>query len=111
MPYPGLVRDGQVSQIEVPGVPLGLLEESCYDQVAIQMEKGDTLILASDGSTDALNPEGDIFDQRRFDEAIRDHCRENTAQFVRSLYQRISDYTVSGEVTDDVTILALRRLE
>jgi serine phosphatase RsbU (regulator of sigma subunit) len=111
MPYPYLVRGGEVSQLAVSGVPLGLLEESCYDQVNIQLEKGDTLILASDGCTDAVGPDDEIFDQRRFVEAIRDHCRENTAQFVRSLYQRIADYTVSGEVTDDVTILALRRLE
>jgi serine phosphatase RsbU (regulator of sigma subunit) len=111
MPYPYLVRAGEVSRIAVPGVPLGLLEDSVYDQASVRLEKGDTLILASDGSTDALNPDGELFDPHRFVQAIQDHCREDTEQFVRSLYRGIADFTVSGEIADDVTIIALKRLE
>ncbi len=110
MPYPYLVREGEVAQIIVPGVPLGLLGEARYDQIPLRLEKGDTLLLTSDGTTDAMNSSGEIYDLSRFMESIRRHCREDTAQFVKSLHRSIVEFTQGAEVNDDVTILALRRL-
>lgn len=110
MPYPYLVRTGEVSQLAVAGVPLGLLNDASYDQIPLNLKKGDTLLLTSDGATDATNPEGEIYDLDRFRDSILCHCREDTAQFVKNLYRKITEYTRSGDVNDDVTILALRRL-
>ncbi len=110
MPYPYLVRDGEVSQLRVAGVPLGLLADARYDEIPLVLKKGDTLLLTSDGTTDAMNPQGELYDLDRFRDSILRHCREDTAQFVQNLYRQIAEFTQSGDVHDDVTILALRRL-
>ncbi len=109
MPYPYLVRGGEVSQITIPGVPLGLLEDTEYDSHPLQLEKGDTLILASDGTTDVTDPEQRIYDLERFLGSVRRHCHEEIAGFVKSLYMDIIEFAGSAEVNDDVTIVALRK--
>jgi len=110
MPYPFLVHDGDASQVTVPGIPLGLVEGTLYEQVPVFLERGDALLLASDGATDATNINGEMYEEERFLESIRRHCARATAEFVRSLYQDITGFIGSAELQDDVTILAIRRL-
>jgi sigma-B regulation protein RsbU (phosphoserine phosphatase) len=110
MPYPFLVHDGDASQVTVPGIPLGLVEGTLYEQVPVFLERGDTLLLASDGATDATNINGEMYEEERFLESIRRHCARATVEFVRSLYQDITGFIGSAELQDDVTILAIRRL-
>lgn len=109
MPYPYLVREGSVSCLEVSGIPLGLVEGSAYDQIQLKLEKGDTLILTSDGTSDAMNSEGQMYDVSRLKEAIRLHSSEKLSGLVKKLYQEVSSFAGNAEVSDDVTILALRR--
>jgi serine phosphatase RsbU (regulator of sigma subunit) len=109
MPFPVLVRRGEVTRLEVSGVPLGLIEGTFYDELPFRLEKGDLLVLASDGVTDAMDPAGKMYDERRFIESIRHHASEDARQFTQSLYQAICEFTQSADVHDDITILALRR--
>jgi len=111
MPYPYIMHaDGKVEQLSAAGVPLGLLEGSKYDQVPICLGKGDTLILSSDGTTDAMNPAGEIYDPQRFVESLRRHARENLGQCIRNAYLDTVRFTDGAEANDDVTIIGLRRL-
>jgi serine phosphatase RsbU (regulator of sigma subunit) len=109
MPYPYLVREGSVSCLEVSGIPLGLVEGSTYDEIQLKLEKGDMLILTSDGTTDAMNSEGQMYDVSRLKEALSLHSSEQLSSLVKNLHQEISRFTGNAEVSDDVTILALRR--
>ncbi len=109
MPYPYLVKGKNVSLVEVPGIPLGLMERISYDQVALALEPGDTLILSSDGSTDVMNPEGEMYDAARFMEAISLHSGDGVSGMLKTLYMGISRFSGGAEANDDVTMLALRR--
>jgi serine phosphatase RsbU (regulator of sigma subunit) len=109
MPFPYLVRRGEVTRLQLSGVPLGLLEGTLYDELPFQLEEGDLLVLASDGATDAVDPAGKMYEEHRFIESIRRHASEGTKQFTQSLYQAICEFTRSADVHDDITILALRR--
>ncbi len=111
MPFPYLVRKGEIWRISVAGIPLGLLEGSTYDEIEFRMEKGDLLVLASDGVADAVNLQGQMYDETSFIESIRLHSSQNISDFVRNVYRSISHFTQNAEVYDDITVLALRRLE
>ncbi|MBZ5494761.1 MAG: SpoIIE family protein phosphatase [Acidobacteriia bacterium] len=109
MPLPYLVRAGDLKRLHASGIPLGLLEGSSYDELPFRMEKGDLLIFASDGATDAVDPEGQMFDEERFIESIRRYSSEGAVFFAQRLYQAICEFTHNADVHDDITILALRR--
>ncbi len=111
MPFPYLIRGGELSQLQVPGVPLGLLEDSKYDAFPFQLERGDTLVLASDGVTDAQDAGECIFDPERLIESMRRHRGLEVDAFVKSIYADIVEFSGSAEIYDDITIVALRRLK
>lgn len=110
MPFPYLVRGDQVSPIEVAGVPLGLLEEAAYDEHTFQLKRGDLIILTSDGTTDAVSPEGEFYDSSRLVDSIRRHSSENVTRLLASLCSQIDAFTRETSLHDDITFIALRRL-
>ncbi len=111
MPYPYLIRNGQVSQLKASGVPLGLFEDTSYDRHYIQLAKGDSLVLASDGVTDALDADQHLYDHERLIQSLSRHCRLEVAGFVKDTYADVMEFAGSAEPNDDITIVALRRLE
>jgi phosphoserine phosphatase RsbU/P len=52
---PILVRDGVVSEIDITGMPLGLLPEAEYEETTITLQSGDVVVLASDGIHESMN--------------------------------------------------------
>jgi serine phosphatase RsbU (regulator of sigma subunit) len=110
MPYPYLVRQGEIFQLPVSGVPLGLMEDTRYEPVPFRLGSEDTLVLASDGTTDAVNAEGKMYDEFRLRDSLRRHCAKETSGFMKGVYQDIAEYIGSSGLQDDVTIVAVRRL-
>ncbi len=109
MPFPYLVHAGEVTRLQVSGIPLGLVEDSIYEEHPVQIERGDLLIFASDGTTDAMDPDGQMYDEGRFVDCIRRHSSEDTGSLAKNLYREICEFTHNADVHDDITILALRR--
>jgi serine phosphatase RsbU (regulator of sigma subunit) len=109
MPFPYLVRNGSISRLSLPGVPLGLLEEADYESCRLSLQPGDTLVFGSDGATENHNPEGAIYDESRFMTSILAHSGEPVAEMTRNLYGDIAGSTAGVENNDDVTLLVLRR--
>jgi len=110
MPYPYLVRQSDILQLPVPGVPLGLLEDSHYEPIAVRLDKGDMLILASDGATDAVNAEGRMYDEIRLRDSLCRYCSSETSSFLKSVYQDIETYIGNAQIRDDITLVAVRRI-
>lgn len=109
MPFPFLVRGDQVSRLKLPGVPLGLMEGTNYDELPFRLEPGDTMMLASDGAMDALNAEGDFYDLDRFTDSVRRHSGKDAGEFLKSIYSELRQFIGNAELNDDVTLIALRR--
>jgi serine phosphatase RsbU (regulator of sigma subunit) len=108
MPFPFLLRDRSVIRLKASGTPLGLLEGSSYEEIKFQLVPGDTLLFASDGTTDALDPDGNFYDQK-FVESILRHSAKELPEFVRSLRLELCEFSGGAELSDDITIVALRR--
>jgi len=107
--YPYLVHHGRVDRLDLPGPPLGLLSEATHEETRAVLQAGDTLIIASDGCTEATDQSGDEFGEERFTDCIERHHEESTGELVRSLYREMCLFTQRAENEDDITILALRR--
>ncbi len=109
MPFPFLVRGNTVTRLTVPGVPLGLLEGTSYKPLDFHLDPEDTLVLFSDGTTDALNKEEHFYDIDRFAESIQRHSTLNVAGMLKSAYSDVMEFIAGAELSDDITMIALRR--
>ena len=98
MPFPFLIHNGNITRLELPGVPLGLLEEASYDELKFQMDPGDTLILSSDGVADALNRGGSFYDMDRFINSIRRHSTEEVPELLKNLHSELRQFIGEAEI-------------
>ena len=62
---PILVGRSGVRRLETGGLILGLFPHAIYEEETLQLEDGDTLVVFSDGVTEALNAAGDEFGEER----------------------------------------------
>ncbi|HWE49504.1 MAG TPA: SpoIIE family protein phosphatase [Bryobacteraceae bacterium] len=94
---------------EPRGMMLGLLDEAVYESRKIRIEHGETLVLYTDGVTEAENAEGKFFTEKCL-QAVLDCNKDNPAKVITSrLISALESFT-GGDPRDDITVLALRRL-
>jgi phosphoserine phosphatase RsbU/P len=109
-PYPILVRDGEVQQIRVSGIPLGLFPDTEYDEVAIDLRPGDTMLFASDGILEAENAQQQEFGLKRLIAVLKTISPQQAASEICEIVLNATDEYTGGGFTpsDDRTLLVLR---
>jgi sigma-B regulation protein RsbU (phosphoserine phosphatase) len=106
---PLLVRDA-VSEIEAgAGLPVGLFCNTNYAVHHIRFEPGESLILYTDGVTEAANAAGEEYGLDRLREAVSRAPRRRAQDLVGSIVAELARFTAGGRNSDDLTILVLRR--
>src|SRR6185503_10236712 len=71
LPYPLLVRAGQPTFLDIGGIPLGLFPDSQYEETALELQPGDTLVFYSDGVVEMRNDNGDEFGLKRLADTVQ----------------------------------------
>jgi len=107
---PLVIGPGGVRTLGAGGPVVGLLEFAPYDQETIQLTKGDTVIIFSDGVSEALNSAGEEFgDDRLQKEAERSGTDPATA-VVERIVGAVRTFTKGAAQSDDITVMVIRYL-
>lgn len=111
-PRPHIVRDGKAEEIPVQGIPLGLMEDSSYEQKTVDLRPGDVVVFCSDGIHEVGNSDGEQFGVERL-ARVASQLAGGTAQDVADGLMRASHLhgarTEEGE--DDRTVVVLKVVE
>ena len=92
------------------GPPLGVLEAFPYTQSRGSLARGDTLVLYTDGVTEAMNRAGHLYGRQQLAALLASMARGNTpAEVVSSVGWSVRGFVGDAEQSDDFTLLALRR--
>lgn len=92
-----------------PGQPLGVFDEPELEQQALVIPPDGTLLLHSDGASDALDPQGVAFGYARLREAVRAY-RDLPAQTVCDrLIEDLTQYRGGVPQHDDITLMVVAR--
>jgi serine phosphatase RsbU (regulator of sigma subunit) len=102
-----LGRSG-IRKLEAGGPVVGLLEFAPYDQETIQLESGDTIVIFSDGVSEALDNEGEEFGDERLERVAGDARAETAPALVDSLISAVRDFTRGAAQSDDITAMVVR---
>jgi sigma-B regulation protein RsbU (phosphoserine phosphatase) len=108
---PLIPRPGGPALFAATGMPLGLFHTSTYDVTKIELAPGETLLLYTDGITEARNPldvEYGLQRLKRFVAKRNDLCAEG---LVRACVADVRAFTEGREPSDDGTVMALRRVK
>ena len=109
-PYPLMLRKARVDEITVSGIPLGLIEGTQYDSVSLDLQRGDVIVLASDGILECRNEEEEAFGRRRLAKVLTSLPQETLAENICSAILGATN-EFSGHASapdDDRALLVLR---
>ena len=90
------------------GFVLAGMEDMFYKQGEIYLEPGDKLFLYTDGVTEAVNNEQELFSDPRLLETINNYTDAPLKELVVSLKREIDNFAEGAEQADDITMLILK---
>lgn len=108
-PFPVLLRDGNASLVETkPNLMLAGMDGIPYQEHTIKLQKGDSLLVYTDGVTEATDTRQQLFGETRLLESLR-NCSDLDAPLLIKKVRATIDLFVGGaEQFDDITMLALK---
>ncbi len=108
---PALALDRATGRVELfkgPGMALGAMPDAPFTDQPVENGVGSTVVLATDGVTEARNSVGEIYGRERMMAALRD-CRELSArQTMDALLDDLNRFTDGVRHEDDVTLVVVR---
>ena len=107
-PPPLLIRPGQVeTSFEGESFPVGMFEEAEFKISSAALNPGDTLLLFTDGVTDAENPAGERFGLERLQEVVAAHTHCTVNELQAAVLAAVEGFVRGAEQADDLTLLIL----
>lgn len=105
-------RDGAVREVRVGGLFVGAIEEAVFKSTDVVLEPGETLVVYSDGVTEARNPRrgGAMLGEERLRRLLGECGGASAHATAEWVAQRVGDWLDGGE-HDDITVLTLRPRE
>lgn len=109
---PPLLMDaaGNGRFIERGEVPLGMFKGARYYEYYLPLEAGQTLVLYTDGVTEATSPEGEEYGRERLEERVRAGRGKSARETIDFIYEDVLRWTGGRGSTDDITFVVVRVL-
>jgi phosphoserine phosphatase RsbU/P len=104
-----LRKAGGYSTLTEGGPPLGILPDCVYDEFRVQLQPGDTLIIYSDGVTEASSPQDEEFEIENLSRTAIALGDIPAKDLISGIIEEISKFTVGAPPADDVTLIVARR--
>jgi sigma-B regulation protein RsbU (phosphoserine phosphatase) len=108
---PLLVRGGEIIRLEATGLPVGLFGDGPYSVKKEQLARGDSLILYTDGLSEARNGLYDEYGVERLSHLVRDHHELPPQALIQTCLKDLRAFQSGASKTDDLTIMVIRRVK
>jgi sigma-B regulation protein RsbU (phosphoserine phosphatase) len=90
---------------------LGMFEVASYEPRALRLDKGDILVVNSDGLTDAQDPREEMFGEERLLRIIRQEAPSGGHAIERKFLTAIEEFTQGMPQTDDITFVIVEKCQ
>src|SRR5713101_8394966 len=109
-PSPILIRSsGNADEAFTEGsFPVGLVPEAEYSTTRVKLEPGDTLVLFSDGVTEAMDPQEDLFGMPRLVKLLTGHNETPLDDLQKLVLEAVENFARGASQADDLTLLLVR---
>ena len=105
-----LKSDGQVVETPMPEDPIvGAIDFLEYHQATLQLDKGDMLIMFTDGVNEAMNTQLEEYGDERLINILKQSANKDCQETIKAVKADLSAFTTGAEQSDDITMLAIKR--
>jgi sigma-B regulation protein RsbU (phosphoserine phosphatase) len=108
---PFLFSDAGTRVLEVTnGLVLGVFDDTRFETQRVHLNRGDGILLYTDGVTEAMNLAEEFFGEKQTETCLRENGMRPLQELVQALFSKIREYAGSARQSDDITVLAVRYL-
>ena len=103
---------GKIKSIgtEVSGLPLGIQSHTVYSQIVVPFQPGESLVLVTDGVTEAMNPAHEIYGTPRLSTFL-EQAPPSAASLGEAIVADIEAFVAGESQRDDICLICLHRLD
>jgi sigma-B regulation protein RsbU (phosphoserine phosphatase) len=106
-----LKHKGDISPLPMSTDPMaGAIDGITYHEGTLKLEKGDALVMFTDGVTEAMSTANEEFGEQRLEDTLEDVAMHNCQQMVEAIKADVAAFAGEAEQSDDITVLALKLL-
>jgi sigma-B regulation protein RsbU (phosphoserine phosphatase) len=108
--YPFVARaNATCHELIAGGTVLGLVEDARYESGSVRLERGDLLVLYTDGVTDRLSAAGESYGAARLQQAAARSRKDSARIALYSLLGDVQGWSAGCPAEDDMTLLVAKR--
>ena len=103
--------DGSIIEFgeEAVGVPIGVIDEFPYDVLTRTIEKGETCVIYTDGVSEAMNPNSDLYGVDRLRELMAASQGGHADELGKTILADVRKFADGRPQNDDITIMVFGR--
>lgn len=109
--HPYMFRNGETERLGAGGIPVGILGGSDYEEAEYEMQRGDLLLVFSDGVMDATNAEDEYYSEERLADFVLKNRDLKPAEIVDLVCSDIKKFTGDVPQFDDITLMIIKRVK
>ena len=100
---------GKIEKLFSDAFFLGMFDFASYESRTFRLDKGDILVVISDGLTDAENPKQEMFGEQRLLQIIRQEAPSGSDAIEREVLKAVEEFTQGMAQTDDITFVIVEK--
>ncbi|MBR9804470.1 serine/threonine-protein phosphatase [bacterium] len=104
-------RNGEVIRLLEGGIVLGVDDQTIYTDATVRLKSHSKIVIASDGVTEAFDPEENQFGFGRFAAVLKTSATDSPSTIVEGVRQSLIDFRRSRPPFDDTTLLVVEACE
>jgi sigma-B regulation protein RsbU (phosphoserine phosphatase) len=98
-------QGGKSTWLMPTGAAVGIVEGAVFEEGSFHLEAGDTMVLYTDGVTEATNKRDEEFGKERLEEVVRQSAGMTAKEIVQAIRLALANFTNDQNPSDDMTIV------
>ena len=100
-------KDGSLTELPATGIAMGALPDAHYSAVSLGLEKGDVIILYTDGITEAENAKEEMFGEERLHNLICQYRTRPATEIIATILNDVRMFCGDHPQSDDITLMVI----
>ena len=103
-------KTGRIEIVPTEGTWIGIFEDirKYLSDVLVPINKGDIILLFTDGVTEAANKDGELFGEKRLEQALIEYSQLELEAILENISRDVSNF--QDKQNDDITLLLIKKV-
>ena len=105
-----LTHTKKIKRLKKGGIVLGVLDKYPYEEESIIFQKGDILVIYTDGIAEAMNSKGEMFGEDRISALLRKNQNTASEKIIDNIFEAVKKFAGTAPQSDDITMVVVKRI-